>query len=147
MPDASTVQANVVAAVSADSGDHLGAVLDAVSAQVYEPSRVIVIGDAPAARSAAEGRGIDWYPNLRNLLDDLDREVSHVWLLHDDARPRPDALGALVTESIRVDASMADPSTSPAVPEACRERSVSAVAIPVGKGSCSTWIIQKRWNR
>ncbi|MFW2339816.1 MAG: hypothetical protein ACN4GK_07185 [Acidimicrobiia bacterium] len=107
MPDASTVQANVVAAVSADSGDHLGAVLDAVSAQVYEPSRVIVVGDAPAARSAAEGRGIDWYPNLRSLLDDLDREVSHVWLLHDDARPRPDALGALVTESIRVDASMA----------------------------------------
>ena len=105
--DASTVQVNIVAAISTDSGEHLGPVVDAVSRQVYEPLRVVVVGTAPAAQSGAKGHGVDWYPDLRSLLDDLDREVSHVWLLHDDAGPRPDALGALVTEALRVDASMA----------------------------------------
>lgn len=105
--DASTVQANIVAAISATGGDHLAAVLDAISRQVYEPQSVVVVGGGEEARSGAAARGVRWEATPRSFLDGLDRAVTHVWLLHDDARPRPDALKALATESIRVDASVA----------------------------------------
>src|SRR5690606_38289134 len=36
----------------------------------------------------------------------LDGEVDLVWIVHGDARPRPDALGALVAEMDRSDASL-----------------------------------------
>ncbi|MDF1596257.1 MAG: hypothetical protein P1T08_09185 [Acidimicrobiia bacterium] len=105
--DASTEQANIVAAISVRHGDHLAAVLDAVHHQVYEPQSVVVVGGGDDARTAAGNHDVRWAADLRSMLDDLDRATTHIWLVHDDARPRPDALQALVSESIRVDASVA----------------------------------------
>ncbi|MDH5373669.1 MAG: glycosyltransferase, partial [Acidimicrobiia bacterium] len=104
---ASTEQANVVAAISVRAVDRLASVLDAVHKQVYEPGAIVVVGGGEAARVAATGFSVQWVPDLRSLLDGLDREITHVWLLHDDTAPRPDAFKALVDEAMRVDASVA----------------------------------------
>jgi hypothetical protein len=93
--------------VSATGGDHLSAVLDAISKQVYEPASVVVVGGGDEARAVATTRDIEWAGDLRTLLDGIDRTVTHIWMVHDDARPRPDALKALVSEASRVDASVA----------------------------------------
>ena len=81
--------------------------LDAISKQVYEPASVVVVGGGDEARAVATTRDIEWAGDLRTLLDGIDRTVTHIWMVHDDARPRPDALKALVSEASRVDASVA----------------------------------------
>ncbi len=93
-------QTKIVAAVSAQSSESLGRVLKAVDGQVYEIDTVFVLG-------SGEADGVETLSSLSELLDRIERTVTHVWLVHDDAIPRPDALGALVAEAIRTDASVA----------------------------------------
>lgn len=80
--------------------------LDAIAAQVYEPSTIAAVGGGEVAQALAKERKISWVPTPTALADLLGPEITHVWFLHDDAEPRPDALGAMVRELERVDASV-----------------------------------------
>jgi hypothetical protein len=98
-------QAFVLAAVVVRAGSVSDA-LDAIATQVYEPGTVVVVGGDENDASVAAGRGITWVQSSADLADLLGSEVTHVWVLHDDAAPRPDALGTMVRELRRVDASV-----------------------------------------
>ncbi len=99
---------SVVAAVSIGSNGttDLTDTLDAVRRQVYGVRRVVIVGP-DAARPEAEKAGADWTPSMSKLLDSLEDDVSHVWLLHVGVVPRPDAVGALILEADRTDAGVA----------------------------------------
>ena len=99
-------KALVLAAVVARAGS-VGHALDAIEAQVYEPESVAVVGGGDAGRETAADRGITWVASPGELAGVLGSETTHVWVLHDDALPRPDALGALLGELERTDASVA----------------------------------------
>jgi GT2 family glycosyltransferase len=96
----------VLAAVVARAGTLDGA-LDAIAAQVYEPDAIAVVGGGESGRAAAQERSIAWVPSPGALTGLFGTETTHIWVLHDDAMPRPDALGAMVAELERTDASVA----------------------------------------
>jgi GT2 family glycosyltransferase len=81
----------------------LKAALSVVGRQVYEPApEVVVIGeDLDLADDVATS------PNLEQAINSTDPEVDYLWLLHSDARPRPDALRALISEIERNQAALA----------------------------------------
>lgn len=95
--------ASVVVAVTVVAGVDPQATLDAVGRQRHVPTAVRLIGaidsDAP--------RGVVLNQDLEGVVADLDSSIDYVWILHGDAEPRPDALGALVAEAERFDASLA----------------------------------------
>lgn len=99
LPD--TSGPTVVAAVLELPGVDVGDTVAAVARQVYEVDRTVVIGPP------REGDG-SWetVPSLGALALSLPPETDLVWVLHGDARPRPDALGALVAELERNDAAV-----------------------------------------
>lgn len=94
---------------------------------MYESTRIVVVGGGDAGREAAEGANViedasaepgsddavdlsgptEWLPDVGTLLESLDAATTHLWLLSSGAVPRPDALRALVDESLRVDAGIA----------------------------------------
>ncbi|GBE21783.1 hypothetical protein BMS3Bbin01_01135 [bacterium BMS3Bbin01] len=80
--------------------------LDAIATQVYEPRVIVAVGGGEVAVALAKERGIAWVPTPSALGELLGPEITHVWVLHDDVAPRPDALGAMVEELQRVDASV-----------------------------------------
>jgi GT2 family glycosyltransferase len=86
--------------VTAVPGADLEAALAVVGRQVYEPSpEVIVVGDT--------ADGVVTVASLDEAISGTDPSVDYLWLLHADARPRPDALSALVAEIERNEASLA----------------------------------------
>ncbi len=91
--------ATVATLVIVHAGLSLPEALEAVGRQVYEPESVVVVGGGSRARDMSGSHG--WVETLAEALADLDDAVTHVWLLHDDSIPRPDALEALVRESVR----------------------------------------------
>ena len=88
----------VVAAVLALDGVDVSDTVAAVTGQVYEVARIVVIG--------GEAEGLDSAPTLRRFIATLGPDTDLVWVVHGDARPRPDALGALVAELERNEASV-----------------------------------------
>ena len=100
-PGAPTVHARRVRVLlSAVEGADLAAALAAVDRQVYEPAPEVVV----VAASGAEGVGAS--PTLEEAIAEADSTFDYLWLLHSDARPRPDALSALVAEVERADAAL-----------------------------------------
>ncbi|MGH9167910.1 MAG: hypothetical protein ACRD02_08815 [Acidimicrobiia bacterium] len=97
----------IAAAVVVYDASAIPEVAEAFARQVYEPAAVFVVGGDGDCRRAAEEHGLRWVEGSQKLLAELPAEVTHVWMVHDDARPRPDALAALVRESERVQASVA----------------------------------------
>jgi len=93
--------------VVASSADMLEPCLTALERQVYEPSQVFVVGGGDEARQVAEGRGVAWKPSVPEVMKALGRDIVHVWRLSDRARPRPDALAALISDGSRVEAAVA----------------------------------------
>lgn len=89
----------VVAAVLAVHGGVVQRAVDAVRSSVYEVERIAVIAGTAAEETSRHN-------SLAALMETLDPSVDVVWILHSDAVPRPDALGALVTEMERNDASL-----------------------------------------
>lgn len=74
-------------------GADLDAALAVVRRQVYEPAPdVVVVGDA------GELEGARTASDLETAIAEADQSIDYLWILHSDARPRPDALRALVTE-------------------------------------------------
>jgi GT2 family glycosyltransferase len=89
--------------ITAVAGSDLDAALGVVRPQVYEPApEVVVVGEDLES-------GIDAMTasSLEEVIASTDSEVDYLWLLHADARPRPDALSALVSEIERNEASLA----------------------------------------
>ncbi|MGH8945197.1 MAG: glycosyltransferase family 2 protein [Acidimicrobiia bacterium] len=76
-------------------GADIKAALGAVGRQVYEPAPTVVVV-APSDDGLPEGTVTA--PTLETAIDDTGPAFEYLWLLHADARPRPDALGALVSE-------------------------------------------------
>jgi GT2 family glycosyltransferase len=101
--DSPTATTLVAALVVVHEGSSLPEALEAVGRQVYEPQSVIVVGGgAPDPDS-----GQRWAPTVADALEALEESITHVWVLHDDSIPRPDALGALVREAERSGAELA----------------------------------------
>ncbi|MGQ0849276.1 MAG: glycosyltransferase family 2 protein, partial [Actinomycetota bacterium] len=98
----------VAVVVIAVDGLPLKETLTALSRQVYAPAQVLVVG---GQETAASGDVTDTYdppprvvPSTEAVLSGLDQTVSFVWLIHFDTRPSPDALQALIGETLRNDA-------------------------------------------
>lgn len=96
----------VVAAVLFVDERSLPVSLEAIRGQVYEVSKVVIFGGGQPARAAAAKRGADHIEVFSDFVRSLGSDVDYVWVVHGDARPRPDALGALVAETERNDASV-----------------------------------------
>ncbi len=85
-----------------EGADHEAA-LATVDRQVYDGiHEVVVIGEANGDLPTGVGR----IRSLEEAIAVTGHEVDYLWILHSDARPRPDALAALVAEVDRNDASL-----------------------------------------
>lgn len=99
--DAPRVRVLLTAVADAD----LLAALAVVARQVYEPApEVVVVGGAPEADLPGN---VATAASLEDAIGSTDSSYDYLWLLHADARPRPDALSALIAESERNEASLA----------------------------------------
>lgn len=107
-PDPGKLDAVVVAVVLVgDAAGDVPETIDRVRRQVYEIERVVVVGSGAEGRLAADNAGVEWMSTVPNLLGTIDGSVTHFWFIRAGALPRPDALGSLVSESIRADAAVA----------------------------------------
>jgi GT2 family glycosyltransferase len=98
-PDAPRVKVIVTLVEGAD----LEAALATVDRQVYEGvHEVVVAGDADGDLPV----GVSRMATLEEAIAVTGAEVDYLWILHSDARPRPDALAALVGELDRNEASL-----------------------------------------
>ncbi|MEX2252121.1 MAG: hypothetical protein WD895_08640 [Acidimicrobiia bacterium] len=84
-------------------GADLEAALATVERQVYDSvEEVIVVGDPEIEVPDGVGRS----STLEEAIASTPHDVEYLWILHSDARPRPDALAALVSELERNEASL-----------------------------------------
>jgi GT2 family glycosyltransferase len=90
-------------AVLAVDDDGLVGTLAAIGRQVYGIDGVTIIDPDGAV---AETHGHTVVPDFATFVEGLGSEVDLVWIVHGDARARPDALGALVGELSRNEASL-----------------------------------------
>ena len=97
---------SVAAAILARSGTDLSTTIEAVQRQVYGPRRLIVVGGESDARRIAVEHDVGWIANIGGVVDSSD-DVSHIWIVQEGVQPRPDALGSLVHQAMRLDASVA----------------------------------------
>jgi hypothetical protein len=97
----------VVAAVAVSDPEAVPKTLGAVRGQVYEPSRIVLVGGGSDVRRAADLEGVGWFASLAAMLGAIDANVTHLWVVRSGALPRPDALEALVNEADRNDAAIA----------------------------------------
>ncbi len=104
-PEADTDAPRVRVLLSVVPGSDTSAALGAVERQRYEPAPEIAIVAASADSDLPES--VSQYSSLEEAIEAADSEIEYLWFLHSDARPRPDALSALVTESERNEASLA----------------------------------------
>ncbi len=83
-------------------GADLDAAMAAVRRQVYEPAPdVLFVGSSSDVPEHAESVG-----TLEEAISSADSDLDYLWILHSDARPRPDALSALVFEVERGSAAL-----------------------------------------
>ena len=84
-------------------GADIEAALAIVRRQAYEPSPdIVVVGGIEDPPDDVTVKA-----SLEEAIAETSSEVDYLWLLHADARPRPDALANLVGETERNDASLA----------------------------------------
>jgi GT2 family glycosyltransferase len=108
MAEESTTEASASApkikvVVTLVEGADLEAALATVDRQVYDSvEEVIVVGDSGLEVPDGIGRSV----TLEEAIASTSSDVEYLWILHSDARPRPDALAALVSEVERNDASL-----------------------------------------
>lgn len=95
-----TTAPRVRVVISVVQGADLAAALAVVGRQVYEPApEVVVVGE-----SAIDG--VASVATLEEAIAGTDPSFDYLWLLHADARPRPDALASLIDEMERNEASL-----------------------------------------
>ncbi|MEX2655385.1 MAG: hypothetical protein WD532_10220 [Acidimicrobiia bacterium] len=90
-------------AVLAVDDDGLAATLAAIDRQVYAIEGVTIIDRDGDISDAGDHLVVE---DFAAFVNDLGPETDLVWIVHGDAQPRPDALGALVAEMARSDASL-----------------------------------------
>ena len=98
-PDAPRVKVIVTLVEGAD----LEAALATIDRQVYDGIHEVVVIGTPEDDLPP---GVGLIQTLEEAIAGTDPEVDYLWILHSDARPRPDALAALVSELDRNDASL-----------------------------------------
>ncbi len=99
-----TSLATIAVAVNASDAAKVAAAL-ASTAVGEVPERFVIGGGAPS-QAAAVAASATWVRTTTELIAELPPTVTHVWLLHDDAMPRPDALRALVDAAEQIDAAL-----------------------------------------
>ncbi len=97
--------ASVAVAIFARRDADLPATIEAIQRQVYETRWIFVVGGEADARKVASAYGIEWIASLPGVIESC-TDGTHVWLVLDGVRPRPDALGALVLGQERLDAAV-----------------------------------------
>ncbi len=97
----------VVTVVLVGDPSAIGEGLDALGRQLYETAATFLVGRAPEIEGIADRRGVKWARTIDDLRDQIPSDTTYVWFVNEHVRARPDALGALVSESVRVDASVA----------------------------------------
>ena len=93
--------------VVASEADALRDCLAAVRRQVYGSRQLVVVGGDDAVRKVAGEYEALWRSSFAGAVDALAPEAEHVWIVREQARPLPDALGSLVVDGARADASIA----------------------------------------
>ncbi len=102
--DAPVASPSVAAVVIARRPGDLSDVLGAVGAQVYDPVGVFVVGKDPIGLGE---KPVQRVGTMKEMVERLPTGVDYLWVVDQDARPRPDALAALVAGAEQVDASVA----------------------------------------
>ncbi|GMQ86577.1 MAG: hypothetical protein BMS9Abin07_2161 [Acidimicrobiia bacterium] len=95
----------MVTAILAQGTEGLAGTLDAIRHQVYGSDQVIVVGGDSDARHFAGSEEVEWVPTVSGAVDRTD--ATHLWFVRSGARPRADALGALVATATDLDAAVA----------------------------------------
>jgi GT2 family glycosyltransferase len=103
-PDSTSVEPSVAAVVIARRAGDLGEVLSTVAAQLYSASGIYVVGDETVGLSDVPVQRV---AGMRDLAAAIQPGIEYLWVVDQDARPRPDALKALVAGAQQVDASVA----------------------------------------
>lgn len=92
-------ETHVACAVLEVEGGHVAGTVEAVRASVYGVDRIAIIGtDVPEDMTG--------FGSIGAMLETIGTDIDAVWIVHSDALPRPDALGALVSEMDRNHASL-----------------------------------------
>ncbi|HDH03206.1 MAG TPA: glycosyltransferase family 2 protein, partial [Actinobacteria bacterium] len=102
--DNSDASPHVAALVVTRRPGDLGDVVSAIQAQVYEAKSISVISTDTAHSKL--GSGIKSFASVAEVLRQLSADVAFVWIVDQDARPRPEALAALVSTAGQIDASV-----------------------------------------
>lgn len=89
--------------VSFVDGSDIAAALATIRRQVYESVTAVVVV-APEELPLPEG--VSRADSLERAIAEAGHDVEYLWLVQSDARPRPDALAALVAETHRSSASL-----------------------------------------
>ncbi len=88
--------------VTSVEGSDLNAALAAISRQAYDHIvDVVVVGETEEVDSDAS-----FADSLEAAVEETDSSIDYLWIIHSDARPRPDALNSLVGEVERNDAGL-----------------------------------------
>ena len=90
---------SVVVAVLDVEGGSVERTVSSVRRSVYDIARIVIVGPDTFD-------DLERFDTVADLVDALDASVDAVWILHADARPRPDALTSLVVEMDRHEASL-----------------------------------------
>lgn len=89
--------------ITSVEGADLETALAVVRRQAYDPHPdLVIVGDVDQPPG-----DVRVYPTLEKAIADASPDLDYLWILHSDARPRPDALSKLVTETERNEASLA----------------------------------------
>lgn len=99
-----TSLATVAVAVYASDASRVRSILKTTA--IGEVAERFVIGGGVPSQQAATGASAHWVKTTTELIEQLTPDITHVWLIHDDAVPRPDALRALVQAAEQIDASL-----------------------------------------
>ncbi len=102
LPSSAPIRRVRVAIIAVDD-DHLRSTLGAIERQVYEIEGLAIIDIDGYITEPGEHEVL---ANFAEFVSGLGSETDLVWIVHGDAQPRPDALGALVAEMERNDASL-----------------------------------------
>ena len=96
----------VLAVVLARKGDDIGAVLESIERQVYGIEDVVVMADRPTAISPDAALQPTHVRSMTEGVALAGDRVEYLWLLDSRTTARRDALAALVSTAVRVDASV-----------------------------------------
>ena len=96
----------VLAVVLARKGDDIGAVLESIERQVYGIEDVLVMAERPTVISPDAALQPTQVGSMAEVVAHAGDRVEYLWLLDSRATARRDALAALVSTAVQVDASV-----------------------------------------